>query len=126
MDHVHIYQSRFFEDRIPEIAREFQNLNWTVRRGDWAASLEAMRREMIGGKDFCCAVFVGGMEGILEEAAVFRELHPGKPLIPVGSTGGATAGLLEQMRGQFAAGTYNLLKDEQRYRRIFRQLLPGD
>ena len=89
MERVHIYQSRFFEDLIPDVAKEFQNFHWTARRGDRPTSLEAMRREMIGGKDFCCAVFVGGMEGIVEEATLFRELHAGRPLLPVGSTGGA-------------------------------------
>ena len=45
---VHIYQSRFFEDRIPEVARKFPNLHWTPKTPEAAPteaeSLESMRR----------------------------------------------------------------------------------
>src|SRR5690348_1686153 len=48
LEHVHIYQSRFYEDRIPEVARKFKNLHWTDLKGNEAESLTAMRQEMIG------------------------------------------------------------------------------
>src|SRR5580765_4706734 len=65
---VHIYQSRFFEDSVPEVARAFENLHWTVGEPAEAQSLTVMRKEMISSWDFCGAVFVGGMEGIFEES----------------------------------------------------------
>src|SRR5260370_17633659 len=34
LKNVHIYQSRFFEDRIPEVARKFENLHWPETASD--------------------------------------------------------------------------------------------
>jgi hypothetical protein len=124
LENVHIYQSRFFEDRIPEVARKFENLHWTDRAGNEAESLEIMRKKMISSYDFCCAVFVGGMDGIFEESKWFREIHGGKPQIALGSTGGAAEMLLQQMREDVDEKIYHLLQEERRYRRVFRQLLP--
>jgi hypothetical protein len=124
LQHVHIYQSRFFEEKIPEVARKFENLHWTKNEGTEAGSLEVMRKEMIGSWDFCGAVFVGGMEGIFEESKWFREFHKDKPQIALGSTGGAAEMLLNKMHGVFDEKTYQILQKERRYRRIFRLLLP--
>src|ERR1017187_4567983 len=124
LEHVHIYQSRFYEDRIPEVARKFENLHWTERGADEPESLKIMRQEMIRSWEFCGAVFVCGMEGIFEESNWFREFHNDKPQIPLGSTGGAAEMLLEKMSEAFDEKTYKLLQEERRYRRIFRQLLP--
>src|SRR5271157_6561633 len=47
-DNVHIYQSRFFEKSIPDVAKKFKNLIWTNEvPGDRVASLTLMRNEMI-------------------------------------------------------------------------------
>lgn len=40
--------------------------------------------------DFDAAVFIGGMEGILNEHAMFIELHPQAKRLPVAVTGGAS------------------------------------
>jgi hypothetical protein len=123
---VHIYQSRFFEDEIPEVAQKFENLHWTHRRGDRSESLLTMRKDMIGQWDFCAAVFIGGMEGIYEEAEMFQRIHPKKPQIVLGTTGGAAEVLLEKNRRQYGDEAYHLLQGERRYRRLFRQFLPKD
>lgn len=124
LKHVHIYQSRFFEDKIPEVARKFENLHWTKQEPDKAGSLTVMRKEMIHSWDFCGAVFIGGMDGIFEESKLFHEFHRGKPQIALGSTGGAAEMLLTKMHRVFDEKTYQLLQEERRYRRVFRQLLP--
>lgn len=126
LKNVHIYQSRFFEDKIPEVARKFENLHWTERARDEAESLRLMRKEMIGSLDFCGAVFVGGMEGIFEESKSFREFQGDKPQLAIGSTGGAAEALLQEMRQTMNDSTYRLLKEERRYRRVFRELLPKE
>ena len=130
IDQVHIYQSRFFENVIPAVAKEFPNLHWTEKAGaeggTRSESLEVMRREMIGSRDFCAAVFIGGMEGIFDELRLFKELHPGCPIIPIGSTGGASKMLLNQGEGPQDAESLFLLRDENRYRRVFTKLLPMD
>lgn len=48
-----------------------------------------MRREMISSRRFDAAVVVGGMDGIFEEVALFKEFHPRKPIFPIASTGAA-------------------------------------
>jgi hypothetical protein len=123
---VHIYQSKFFEKAIPEVAKKFENLHWTANLEDRAGSLSAMRREMITKWDFCAAVFVGGMEGIYEEAELFERFHPNKAQIVLATTGGAAEVLLEKTRARYPEKTLQLLQTERRYRRVFRQLLPKD
>lgn len=130
LDQIHIYQSRFFEAIIPEVAKEFPNLHWTKQLGEGGggreASLTLMRREMISSGDFCAAVFVGGMEGIFEELSIFSELHPHATVIPIASTGGASQDVFEKMKDGLEPDTQMLLRDENRYRRVFAKLLPGD
>lgn len=130
MERVHIYQSRFFENIIPTVAKEFPNLHWTEKAGADGGtlndSLELMRREMIGSRDFCAAVFIGGMEGIFDELRLFKEIHPGRIIIPVASTGGAAKTLSQQGEGPQDEESLFLLKDENRYRRVFNKLLPTD
>lgn len=130
LDQIHIYQSKFFEAFIPDVAKEFPNLHWTKRRGegggDRAASLTLMRREMISSGDFCAAVFIGGMKGIFEEWSIFSELHPNAPVLPVASTGGASRDVFEKMKDGFGPDAKMLLRDENRYRRVFSKLLPRD
>lgn len=130
IDHVHIYQSRFFEHVIPAVAKDFPNLHWTEKAGaeggTRSESLEVMRREMIGSRDFCAAVFIGGMEGIFDELRLFKELHPRCLIIPIASTGGASKMLRNQGEGPQDAESLLLLREENRYLRVFAKLLPMD
>ena len=130
MDRVHIYQSKFFENIIPEVAKEFPNLHWTESVGEGkqglSPSLELMRTEMIGSRDFCAAVFIGGMEGLFDELRLFKQIHSGRLIIPVASTGGAARDILAQGEGPTEAEVIAALKEENRYRRLFIDLLPKD
>lgn len=130
MDRVHIYQSRFYDRMLPEAALNFENLHWTDRvtdtDDDEKYSQTSMRKQMIGSKDFCAAVVIGGMEGIFEEVALFTSLHAGKRVIPVGSTGGAAAIVLNEMANVWTGGKFAALNEERRYRRLFREFLPRD
>src|SRR5206468_2116994 len=51
LKNVHIYQSRYYENVIPEVARKFENLHWINARGEGeqhrATSETEMRVEMI-------------------------------------------------------------------------------
>ncbi len=58
-------------------------------------SIEFMRREMMKGK-IDALVCIGGMEGVEIEFALFRELHPNKPIFLLKSTGGASKILAEK------------------------------
>lgn len=86
---VILYQSDYFRSVMPAENARFTNL---VRvppvRGDEGESLLAMRIAMLS-QPFEAAVFVGGMEGIFEEYALFTMLHPKATVITIPSAGGA-------------------------------------
>ena len=48
-----------------------------------------MRTQMIHSTPFEAAVFIGGMDGLFEEWAIFLREHPGALVLPVASTEGA-------------------------------------
>lgn len=87
---VHLYQSLFFEDRYPDENAEFQNVTYTkLINGDREKSLLEMRKTMLTDNQFSAGVFIGGMEGIIDEYELFVELQPQASIVPVFSTGGA-------------------------------------
>ncbi len=55
-----------------------------------------MRRQMLKREDLIGAVFLGGMEGIEDEAKMFRKLHPTRVAAYVGAPGGAARELAER------------------------------
>lgn len=125
LDNVYIYQSRWFEDMIPGVAKKFENLVWTERGNNRDESLRIMRQEMIRSRPFCAGVFIGGMEGIPEECRIFKSLHPGKPVFPVASTLGAAQQLLETEGPQDIA-IREALKTNNRYRELFRTIFEDE
>lgn len=64
-------------------------------------SLERMRRAMISESKPDCMVCVGGMEGVMEEAALFDEIWPHHPGCVLRRTGGAAAILAESPGDRF-------------------------
>jgi len=125
-ERVRIYQSRFFWDLIPEASRGFPDLVWTEAVGDdRPASLEKMRREMIGSEDFDAAVFIGGMEGVEAELAIWREQWPERPAWPVGSTGGAARLVLGAGELGLSPELAERLTRDRAYEQLFEELLGG-
>lgn len=97
---VVLYQSRFFEDQFPEENRQFGNVVYVdAVPGDREASLLRMREEMLSRQDLEAAVFIGGMEGVEVEYALFERLHPGSPMLLVAAPGGAARQLAERLVG---------------------------
>lgn len=104
-DSILIFQSQFFVKEIPEP---------TLQLADWSAghlfltreidakrrldarneSLTLMRTIMVSPPNLRGAIFVGGMEGVEEEAKLFKEQHRNLPCYAVASTGSAAADLL--------------------------------
>ncbi|MFI5460582.1 MAG: hypothetical protein ACHRXM_34645 [Isosphaerales bacterium] len=125
-DNVHIYQSRFFESRIPDVAKKFKNLIWTNEvPGDRLASLTLMRNEMIRSEPFAAAVFIGGMDGLDEEWSLFSSIHPNAPALPVASTEGAARLLWQNWTPQAGLPPNAKIRLDQdlQYRLLFRDLL---
>jgi hypothetical protein len=118
-DHVTLYQSRFFEERLPADVGEFEEVRFTAAiNGNRDESLEVMRIEMIGKNEFDAGVFIGGMEGVEIEYALFRKLQDGRPVFPIASTGAAALQLYKHHHD----GQSELLEDLL-YLSLFRRLL---
>lgn len=97
---VLLYQSKLFADIFPEENKRFANVVYVdAVQNDLAKSLERMRAEMLTGP-FEAAVFIGGMEGVLDEYQMFRSLHPAAKVLAVCSPGGAAMKLANKI-GQF-------------------------
>ena len=117
--HVVLYQSRFFERTFPPEVAEFEEVRLTdAVPGNEGASLAEMRRIMISSQPFDAGIFLGGMEGVEREYALFRELHPDKPVYPIASTGAAALLLFEQ----YQRNQVDLMNDL-KYLSLFRRLL---
>ncbi len=123
---VVIYQSKHFAKVAPAESLAFGNIVWTEAvDADRDASLLAMRHQMITEWDFGAGIFIGGMEGVVEEYELFRTFHPQAPAIPVASTGAAASRLLDQASKYLTRETSEALKSDLAYRALFRRLLPG-
>ena len=94
---VDVFQSRWFEDCIPEETYEVAesgvgHVHFVDKRETRDASLLAMRRAILGTRPVA-AVFVGGMSGVIEEHEMIGNLLPDAFRIPVKGPGGAAARL---------------------------------
>ena len=116
---VKLYVSNFFEPEfVPEIS-DFLNIirteNINSNRND---SLSVMRERMIGETQFDAGIFIGGMEGVLDEYQAFKNAHGNAKLYPISSTGAAAKMLYEQDNH-----TYSELNTEYTYATLFREIL---
>lgn len=101
LDQVTLFQSAFFEREFLKDNRAFANPVIVPAVGlDRAASLTRMREDMIASEPFCAGVFVGGMEGVVEEFELFRRLQPKARVLAMASTGGAALAVAARPRGR--------------------------
>ena len=119
-DNIYIYQSLFFKSRIPPSSLKFRHLIWTQAGVDRAASLKAMREQMIVSEHFQAGVFIGGMEGVEDEFQLFCHHHPKAVILAVASTGAAARILFyHEPLGTKDSG----LEHDVAYASLFRRLL---
>lgn len=118
-DHVTLYQSRYFVHEFPPENDAFERVVVVdAVANDRERSLFEMRRRMISETEYTCAVFIGGMEGVIDEFKLFRELQPGVRLLPVASTGAASLQLYEDSKIEISE-----LQSELTYPTLFRNIL---
>lgn len=95
---VVLYQSKYFSEMFPEENKRFGNVNYVdAIADDRGASLLRMRKAMLSRDDLVAAVFIGGMEGILAEHALFTEFHPNAKILTVPAAGGAARELARKL-----------------------------
>jgi hypothetical protein len=95
--HVTLYQSEFFKEIFPPDNFDFEDIKLVRPGKDRDTSLERMRHAMITENDFKAAIFIGGMEGILDEYKLFKKYHPKALILPVASTGAAALELYNKI-----------------------------
>lgn len=116
-EHVHLYQSDYFRQMFPVENEAFsESLIVTDNIGSRDESLSLMREKMIVNNDFVAGIFVGGMEGVIDEFELFTQSNPEAMVLPMASTGAAA---LEIYKG----GDFDdSLKDDYAYIALFYRL----
>jgi len=118
-EHVVLYQSEYFRARFPVQNSYFTEVVVIEEvDGDREMSLKLMRERMLAHCRFDAGIFIGGMEGVLDEFHLFRGSNPGVAVYPVASTGTAARMIWEELPDR-ARG----LDDEYTYPTLFRGLL---
>ena len=104
--HVDVFQSRWFKDQLTPETRAlatagYGSIHWTPKYLTKEKSLQTMREKMFGDdRTVVAGVFVGGMEGIVEEYELFAQFQPKVPRITLVGPGGAAATLpLDEAKG---------------------------
>jgi hypothetical protein len=130
---VVVYQSEIFTPFVPESIRNLLQWNLGAIRetkkaqnetpgftrtgklipGTATKSLEIMRIKMIKETKPFAAFFIGGMQGIRDEANICRELDPRCQLFYLGAPGGAARRLAEEnlnaLQGPFQEFSHDML-----------------
>lgn len=116
---VDIYQSKIFGDTIPKEVSDFRNVHFTEAVNNSVLdSVQAMREQMFSENPIECAIFIGGMNGILDEYEMLKAKYPNAKYYSFASTGGASEELY------YKIGIKNeLLECSYAYTSIFRDLL---
>lgn len=118
-DRVTLYQSYEFKKFFPPENKDVGRREYTDKKENRATSLLEMRQHMLGDHDYTAAVFIGGMEGVEDEYALFRQYHPAAPCYPIASTGAAARLLYDEHPGEFD----ERLLTELSYNSLFKDLL---
>lgn len=95
-DAVTLCQSRRFLPEFPAENSRFDNLVLTPAESDVPTCLLTLRTTMFSSHDFEGAVFIGGMNGVLDEHNLFAQMHPHASIVPVHRPGAAAAQLALQ------------------------------
>jgi hypothetical protein len=117
-ERVTIFQSQLFAMEYPPELAAFVNVRTVEQVGDdRKKSLLLMRERMLASRRFDAAVFIGGMEGVIEEARMLAARSPGTIMLPIATTGAAAEEI-------YASGNYPPdLRTELTYSTLFRRHL---
>jgi len=92
-----LYQSKAYGTEYPEENAQLDNFVETEEiPGNKPESLAVMREKMLRSHKFHAGVFIGGMEGVVKEYHLFKELHPSAIVLPVPAPGGTSRKLFKR------------------------------
>ena len=116
---IKIYQSRFFGEKIPKEVEHFKDVRLiNAVDNDKTKSVDYMRHVMFEENPTEVAVFIGGMNGVLDEAALIKEKYPKARFLPLYGTGGATKYIYQKYHIKDAR-----LKESYAFYELFNELL---
>lgn len=128
---VLVYQSAALEEILPEVTLRFETegvgklIRTPAAPGEPAdpqkapGSLAIMRTRMLTETEPSAAVFIGGMEGIPIEHALFKKLWPSRPTYSLGRPGGEA----RRLAGASESPLRDLLFDGAVYPAIARRIV---
>ena len=87
--HVHIFQSYWWKGSYTKDNEKFDNITYVKKDKDKFSSLLILRQQMFRVNNFAAGIFIGGMEGVEEEYALFKNSYPKALLLPIASSGAA-------------------------------------
>lgn len=128
-EHVILYQCELWAEEFPKENQFFPRQVVTETIGDGGlshkptrdASLLHMRTRMFEENTFTSAIFIGGMEGIIEEHDLLSKMQPDVSMYPLASTGAASKILYRELNYDNTD-----LATELTYSTLFRKLLAPD
>mgnify|MGYP006916068879 CR=1 FL=1 len=94
---VKIYQSKFFLGKTPKEVAYFENIHWTASKKYLPDDITQMRRQMFQENQTTAAVFIGGMDGVIDEFKMVQYYYPDVNVLPLATTGAASARLYKDM-----------------------------
>ena len=116
---IKIYQSRYFGDQIPKEVEHFKDVHMIDAVDDnKSESVNRMRRVMFEDNPTDCAVFIGGMDGVVVEARMIKDMYPDARFLPIFSTGGAAKDIYEKFHIEDER-----LKENYAFYELFREVL---
>lgn len=121
-NHVTLYQSDYFREYFPKDNMLFENKIITKIVGDRDSSLEYMRKKMLDN-NFSAGIFIGGMEGVLDEYELFKMYNPDALVIPVASTGAAARIIFNKITEINRGNNMDKLLNDYAYMAVFKDAL---
>lgn len=124
---VILYQSSYFKDHFIKENDEFvaSKLVPAVGRSR-KRSIASLRKRMIEDTKFDLGIFVGGMEGVIDEYELFVQAHPLAKIWPLASTGAAANIIFERMDKPRPELFLNELTYPSLLRQLLREISQGD
>lgn len=129
-EHITIYQSNYYFDKMPKENQQFDNVvltdevrSYADEKKNIAESLAIMRERMLTDNPIYAGVFIGGMEGVLDEYELLKQYSNGQSKIfPIASTGAAARILYKELTDKCEICNTRLLTDYC-YATLFNDLL---
>ena len=119
-EYVTIYQSEYFTGKMPKENQQFDNIvitpavrNSEDEKQNILDSLAVMRERMLTDSPVYAGVFIGGMEGVIDEYERSEERRVGKEslIYPIASTGAAACVIYDDLVERKQIDNTRLLTD---------------